>query len=160
SLIRSYGNAGSFLGSRDIDEFANVLNSRAPGSFEGKSFGPYAVRTLVGTGGMGEVYLAEDTRLGRRVALKVLVPTFRKDGRLRSRFRREAQSVSSLSHPHICTLFDVGEQDGIDFLVMEYLEGETLADRLQRGPLPLDQALRYAIEIADALDNAHRQSIT
>ena len=109
---------------------------------------------------MGDVYLAEDSRLGRKVALKVLSSASLNDSQFRARFLREARSVSRLSHPHICVLHDIGNQDGIDFLVMEYVEGETLADRLRRGPIPLDQALRYAIEIADALDTAHRQGIT
>jgi len=94
---------------------------------------------------MGDVYLAEDSRLGRKVALKVLSPALLNDSQFRARFLREARSVSRLSHPHICVLHDIGNQDGIDFLVMEYVEGETLADRLRRGPIPLDQALRYAI---------------
>jgi serine/threonine protein kinase len=108
---------------------------------------------------MGEVYRAKDTRLDRTVALKVLPQHLAADPDLRQRFEREARAVSSLNHPHICALFDVGRQDGTDFLVMEYLEGETLLDRLGRGPLPTEQVLRYGIEIADALDKAHRQGI-
>src|SRR4029450_661822 len=108
---------------------------------------------------MGEVYRARDTRLDRTVAIKVLPDHLAKDTELRERFESEARAVSSLNHPHICTLYDVGQQDGFDFLVMEYLEGETLAARLMRGPLPTDQALRCGIEIADALDKAHRRGI-
>jgi len=108
---------------------------------------------------MGEVYRAKDTRLDRTVALKVLPQHLTADPDLRQRFEREARAVSSLNHPHICALFDVGRQDSTDFLVMEYLEGETLAHRLSRGPLPTEQVLRYGIEIADALDKAHRQGI-
>jgi serine/threonine protein kinase/Tol biopolymer transport system component len=108
---------------------------------------------------MGEVYRSRDTRLDRVVAIKVLAAHLADRADLRERFEREARAVSSLNHPNICTLYDVGKQDGTHFLVMEYVEGETLADRLQRGPVPLDQALKYAVEIADALDKAHRQGI-
>ena len=125
----------------------------------GAQLGPYEVLAPLGAGGMGEVYRAKDTRLDRTVALKVLPQHLAADPDLRQRFEREARAVSSLNHPHICALFDVGQQDGTDFLVMEYLEGETLADRLSRGPLPTEQVLRYGIEIADALDKAHRQGI-
>ena len=104
---------------------------------------------------MGEVYKARDTRLDRIVAIKVLPEHLSSKPQLRERFEREARAVSSLNHPHICTLYDVGQQDGIDFLVMEYLEGETLAARLKKGPLPLGQVLTHAIEIAAALDQAH-----
>src|SRR5205823_11438896 len=109
---------------------------------------------------MGEVYLAEDSRLGRKVAIKLLQPELLRFWRSRERILREARSVSQLNHPHICTLHDIGEHEGIDFLVMEYLEGETLAARLGRGPMPIDQALKLAVEIADALDTAHRHHIT
>jgi len=125
----------------------------------GAKLGPYEVLAPLGAGGMGEVYRARDTRLDRTVALKVLPGHLAASPDLRQRFEREARAVSSLNHPHICSLFDVGQQDGTDYLVMEYLEGETLADRLGRGPLPTDQVLRYGIEIADALDKAHRQGI-
>jgi len=106
---------------------------------------------------MGEVYRALDTRLGRSVAIKVLPAHLSNDLDLRQRFLREARTISALQHPHICTLFDVGLQDGTDYLVMEYLEGESIAERLTRGPLPSDQALQRAIEVADALREAHRQ---
>ena len=109
---------------------------------------------------MGEVYRAKDTRLNRIVAIKVLPPHLADSPELRERFEREARTIASLNHPHICTLYDIGHQDGTDFLVMEYLEGETLAQRLVKGPLPLDQVLQYAIEIADALDKAHRKGVT
>ena len=106
------------------------------------------------------MYKARDTRLDRTVAIKVLPEHVASDPDLKQRFEREAKTISSLNHPHICTLYDIGSQDGIDFLVMEYLDGETLAQRLQKGALPLDQAFQVAIEIADALDKAHRQGIT
>jgi len=108
---------------------------------------------------MGEVYRARDTRLERTVAIKVLPAHLSSDPDRRERFDREARAISSLNHPHICTLHDVGHQDGTSYLVMEFLEGETLADRLHKGPLPIDVVLRYAIEIADALDAAHAAGI-
>jgi eukaryotic-like serine/threonine-protein kinase len=121
--------------------------------------GPYEIIAAVGAGGMGEVYRAKDTRLDRIVALKILPEHLSNKPHPRERFEREARTISSLSHPHICALYDIGQQHGIDYLVMEYLEGEILADRLNKGRLALDQALRYAIEIADALDSAHRRSV-
>ena len=152
----------------------------------GTRLGPYEIVSAIGAGGMGEVYEARDTRLDRTVAIKVLLAHVADDPDLRQRFEREAKTISSLNHPHICTLYDIGhappsgvgrggptseaasrgagvpasDEAGIDFLVMEYLEGETLAARLTKGPLPTDQVLRYATEIADALDKAHRKGIT
>jgi Tol biopolymer transport system component/predicted Ser/Thr protein kinase len=126
----------------------------------GKRLGPYEVLSAIGAGGMGEVYKARDTRLDRIVAIKVLPTHLADRAELRDRFDREAKTIASLNHPHICTLFDTGHQDEVDFLVMEYLEGETLAQRLQKGALPLEQVLQYAIEIADALDKAHRKGVT
>ena len=126
----------------------------------GTQLGPYEILSPIGAGGMGEVYKARDTRLDRTVAIKVLPEHVASDPDLKQRFEREAKTISSLNHPHICTLYDIGSQDGVDFLVMEYLEGDTLAQRLEKGALPLDQALTVAIEIADALDKAHRQGIT
>src|SRR6476661_8385325 len=125
----------------------------------GTCVGPYEVQALLGAGGMGEVYRARDTRLDRIVAIKVLSADRDKDLRARRRFEQEARAVSLLNHPNICTLFDIGEEDDTPFLVMEYLEGETLASRLINGPLPIDQVLRYAIEIVNALDHAHRRGI-
>jgi eukaryotic-like serine/threonine-protein kinase len=125
----------------------------------GTRLGPYEIVAPLGAGGMGEVYRALDTRLGRDVAIKVLPARFASDPALKERFQREARAVSSLSHPHICVLHDIGSEDGVDFLVMEYLEGETLEHRLQKGPLPGKQVLEYGIQICDALDKAHRQGI-
>jgi len=125
----------------------------------GTRLGPYEIQTAVGAGGMGEVYKARDTRLDRIVAIKVLPESLATDPQFRERFDREARAISQIDHPHICTLHDVGEQDGTAFLVMQYLEGETLADRLTKGALPLDQALAIAIDIADALTAAHRAGI-
>ena len=125
----------------------------------GTTLGPYQIDAPLGAGGMGEVYQATDTRLDRTVAIKVLPAHVADDPDLRQRFEREAKTISSLNHPHICTLYDIGREGDTDFLVMEYLEGETLAARLTTGPLPTDEVLRYAVEIADALDKAHRQGI-
>jgi eukaryotic-like serine/threonine-protein kinase len=125
----------------------------------GTRLGPYELVAPVGAGGMGEVYRAKDTRLDRTVAVKVLPPHLSSSAESRQRFEREAKTISQLSHPHICALYDVGNQDGVEFLVMEYLEGETLSDRLLKGPLAFEQVLRFGIEIADALDKAHRQGI-
>ncbi len=125
----------------------------------GTQLGPYEILAPLGAGGMGEVYKARDTRLDRTVAIKVLPQHLSASSEVRQRFEQEAKTISSLSHPHICALYDVGNQDGVEYLVMEYLEGETLADRLGRGPLPSEQVLRYGIEMADALDKAHRQGI-
>ena len=125
----------------------------------GTKLGPYEILGPLGAGGMGEVYRARDTRLDRTVAVKVLPGHLSENPNLRQRFEREARAVSSLNHPHICTLHDIGSQDGIDFLVMEYLEGETLAERLRRGPMPIEELLRVGIQIADGLDRAHRQGV-
>jgi Tol biopolymer transport system component/predicted Ser/Thr protein kinase len=125
----------------------------------GDQLGPYQILSLVGSGGMGEVYRAVDSRLERPVAIKVLPHAHTRDSNARQRLAREARLVAGLSHPHICRLFDVGQHDGADFLVMEYLEGETLASRLTRGPLPMEQAIRYGIEMAGALAAAHAAGI-
>jgi eukaryotic-like serine/threonine-protein kinase len=125
----------------------------------GTRLGPYEIIALIGRGGMGEVYRARDTRLDRMVAIKVLPPGLSGEGRRRERLEREARAISSLNHPRICTLYDVGRHESIEYLVMELLEGQTLAERLLKGRLPLDQALAYAIQIADALEYAHRHGI-
>ena len=125
----------------------------------GTKLGPYEIQSPLGAGGMGEVYRARDTRLGRDVAIKVLPAHLSSNPDLRQRMEREARSISSLNHPNICTLHDIGSQDGADFLVMEHLEGETLADRLHRGAMPIEEALQTAIKIADALDKAHARGI-
>lgn len=125
----------------------------------GTRLGPYEITALIGSGGMGEVYKAFDTRLERTVAIKILSSSLTRDSNARQRFAREARVIAALNHPHICSLFDIGQHEGADFLVMEYLDGETLADRLVRGRLPLDQALRYAIEMAGALAAAHEAGI-
>src|SRR6516165_2046778 len=122
----------------------------------GTKLGPYDILSPLGAGGFGEVYKARDTRLDRTVAIKILPSA---DPELKARFEREAKAIAALTHPHICTLYDVGHQDGTDYLVMEYLEGETLDKKIARGPIKIDEALKIAIEIADALDKAHRGGI-
>jgi eukaryotic-like serine/threonine-protein kinase len=130
------------------------------GLTSGTKLGPYEIVSPLGAGGMGEVYRARDTRLERDVAVKVLPANLSSDPSLRQRLEREAKAVSKLSHPHICTLHDIGHQEGVDFIVMELVEGETLEHRLIRGPLPPEQAVRYAAQIADALAKAHKLGIT
>jgi len=125
----------------------------------GAKLGPYEIKHQLGAGGMGEVYLARDSRLGRDVAIKVLPSHLAATPDARARFEREARAISALNHPNICTLHDVGHQDGVDFLVMEHLEGESLAARLVTGALPMDEVLRVGTQIADALDKAHRQGL-
>ncbi|HXH91131.1 MAG TPA: protein kinase [Thermoanaerobaculia bacterium] len=125
----------------------------------GSRLGPYEMVALIGAGGMGEVYKARDTRLDRSVAIKVLPSAFAGNAQLKLRFEREAKTISQLTHPHICTLYDVGNDQGVEYLVMELLDGETLADRIARGPLPMRDVLRYGGEIAEALDRAHRAGV-
>src|SRR6516225_7718713 len=123
----------------------------------GQTLGPYEIVSRLGAGGMGEVYPAKDKRLDRIVAIKVLPQGVSDVGK--QRFDREAKTISSLNHPHICTLHDIGSQDGVDYLVMECVEGETLARRLEKGPLALEQVLKLGAQIADALDKAHRAGV-
>src|SRR3974377_643537 len=125
----------------------------------GTKLGPYQIQSPLGAGGMGEVYRARDTRLERTVAIKILPEQLSKDPLRKQRFEREAKTISSLNHPNICTLHDIGSQDGVDYLVMECVEGETLTKRLEKGPLPQEQVLKYGAQIADALDKAHRAGI-
>ena len=125
----------------------------------GTLLGPYEIVSLVGSGGMGEVYRARDTRLSRTVAVKTLTTQVAHRPDLKARFEREAKTLATLSHPHICSVFDVGQQDGVDYLVMEFLDGHTLAHRLRDSALPLNETLKIAIQLADALDKAHRQNI-
>ncbi len=122
----------------------------------GTTLGPYQIDAPLGAGGMGEVYKATDTRLDRTVAIKVLPEHVAADPDLKQRFEREARTVAALNHPHICTLHDIGNQDGVDFLVMEYLEGETLMDRLARGPLPVTEAIPLALTLVATLEALHQ----
>src|SRR6266436_4441737 len=125
----------------------------------GTKLGPYEIVSALGAGGMGEVYKARDTRLNRTVAIKVLPAELSGNSDLRQRFEREARAISSLNHPNICTLYDIGHERGVEFLVMEFLKGETLAIRLMRGPLPAEQVLKYAVEICEGLEKAHRTGV-
>jgi Tol biopolymer transport system component/predicted Ser/Thr protein kinase len=160
SLLAQERGAEGFLEVPALKIPSSMLKQDPSQSLCGRQLGSYKVLSLLGAGGMGEVYRAHDTRLNRDVAIKVLPAHLADKAELRERFEREARTIASLNHPHICTLYDIGHQDGTDFLVMEHLEGETLAQRLLKGPLPLEQVLQYAIEIADALDKAHRKGIT
>src|SRR5215470_12519616 len=125
----------------------------------GTRLGPYEIQSPLGAGGMGEVYRARDTRLDRSVAIKILPEHLSGSREARQRFDREARAVSSLSHPNICHLYDVGQQDGTSYLVMECLEGETLADRLRKGPLALPQVFKIGAEICEGLKKAHRTGV-
>src|SRR5271157_1922993 len=127
--------------------------------FPGAHLGPYEITGPLGSGGMGEVYRARDTRLERTVAIKILPRELSNDPIRKQRFEREAKTISGLNHPNICVLYDVGSQDGVDYLVMECVEGETLAKRLEKGPLALEQVLKIGAQIAEALDKAHRNGI-
>src|SRR6516164_6364295 len=160
SLLAEEKGLGAFLEAPGLAEAAKLLVEDRGRSWVGRQIGSYQILSFLDAGGMGEVYRARDTRLNRVVAIKVLPIHLADKPELRERFEREARTIASLNHPHICVLHDIGHQDGIDYLVMEYLEGETLARRLLKGPLPLEQVFQYAIEIADALDNAHRKGIT
>src|SRR5436305_14796990 len=125
----------------------------------GTRHGRYEMQSPIGAGGMGEVYRALDTRLHRIVAIKILSSHLSENPEAKERFDREARTISSLNHPNICTLYDVGHQNGVDYLVMEYLEGETFASRLDKGALPPDQVLKYGIEICEGLEAAHRTGV-
>src|SRR6266571_9249084 len=125
----------------------------------GTKLGPYEIQSPLGAGGMGEVYRALDTRLDRAIAIKILPDHLSQNHEAQQRFEREARAISSLNHPNICTLHDVGHEDGIDYLVMEFLEGETLADRLAKGPLPVAQILKYGTDICEGLERAHRSGV-
>jgi len=150
----------SFLESPAIAHVTPDQNTVVSANWKpGMKLGPYEIQSLLGAGGMGEVYRARDTRLDRTVALKVLPALLSSDPARKQRFEREARAIAALQHPNICTLHDVGQQQGIDYLVMEYLEGETLAERLTKGPLPPEQFLRFGVETTDALDIAHRRGI-
>jgi len=144
---------------QEAEGVSDPFRIRAARLPSGSRLGPYRIETLLGAGGMGEVYKARDTRLNRWVALKVLPAHVSTDPGFRARFDREARAIAALNHPHICTLHDVGHQDGIDFLVMEFLGGETLAARLAKASMPIDEALDIAVDVAHALDKAHREEI-
>src|SRR3954465_8168128 len=138
---------------------AAIYNSVSMHVQQCSRWGPYEILDKLGAGGMGEVYLARDTRLGRTVAIKVVAAALATSPEARRRFEQEARAVAALNHPHICVLYDVGREGAVDFLVMEYLEGRTLAARLARGPLGIDEALSCAIDVAQALAVAHRERV-
>src|SRR5499433_1219131 len=125
----------------------------------GTKLGPYEIQSPLGAGGMGEVYRARDTRLDRTVAIKVLVSQLSSSPELKQRFEREAKAISALNHPYICSLYDIGSQDGTEYMVMEFLDGETLAERLRHGVLPLELTLKIGMEVSEALEVAHRAGI-
>jgi serine/threonine protein kinase len=125
----------------------------------GTRLGPYEIQSPLGAGGMGEVYRARDVRLARDVAIKILPAHLSSNAEAKRRFALEAKAISGLNHPNICTLYDVGHQGELDFIVMEYLAGETLETRLNKGPLSLEQVLDYGSQIAQGLDKAHRSGI-
>jgi eukaryotic-like serine/threonine-protein kinase len=162
SLLAAHADASGFLSRAGHMPFGPTTERRAaasPALQPRERLGAFVIERFVGAGGMGEVYKARDTRLDRTVAIKLLRSHLASDPVLRQRFEREARAISSLDHPYICALYDVGRHENIDYLVMQYLDGETLAARLARGPLPLDRALKHSIEIADAVDGAHRQGV-
>jgi tetratricopeptide (TPR) repeat protein/predicted Ser/Thr protein kinase len=161
SLLAAHDQAdGSFMERPGIEAMRSAQSGASNEALKsGATLGPYHILGALGAGGMGDVYRARDTRLDRIVAIKVLSTHLADRPELRERFEREARTIASLNHSHICTLHDIGQQDGIDYLVMEYVEGETLAQRLRKGPLPLEQVLELGIEIADALDAAHAKGV-
>lgn len=164
SLLEYHARAGDFIETPAGDgRLATAVRqleaSSIPGRFVGRVFGSYEVKALIAAGGMGEVYRAVDPRLNRTVAIKTLHEHLSNDPQRIERFKREARIISSLNHPHICTLHDIGMQDNIQYLVMEHIEGETLEKRLGRGALPLARAIEYSIQIVDALDRAHRLGV-
>ena len=158
SLLAYDSQAKRFINQPALQMTAEKLASEPP-SLVGRKVGPYQIQGVLGAGGMGEVYKARDTRLNRAVAIKVLPRYLSERADLRQRFEREARVIASLNHPNICALHDIGREEGVDFLVMEYVEGETLSKRLRKGPLPTEQLLRTAVEIATALDQAHRHGM-
>src|SRR5215510_11656342 len=158
SLLAYDRQAKQFINQPALQATAVKLSNEPP-SLIGRKLGPYQIQVALGAGGMGEVYKARDTRLNRTVAIKVLPRYLSERADLRQRFEREARAIAGLNHPNICALHDVGREEGIDFLVMEYVEGETLSKRLRKGHLPTEQLLRTAVEIATALDQVHRRGV-
>jgi serine/threonine protein kinase len=160
SLLNHQEQAEQFIESSAFELTAKSLAKDSPaGYLVGQNVGHYAVLSLIGAGGMGEVHRAKDTRLNRTVAIKVLSLQVANPPDQKQRLQREAKAIAALNHPHICVLHDIGQHEGADYLVMECLEGETLAQRLTKGALGLDHVLRYAIQIADAMDKAHRHGV-
>jgi eukaryotic-like serine/threonine-protein kinase len=158
-LLAYAGRADAFMAAPALDIAARALAARRAHRLEGRRLGAYEVLDLIGHGGMGEVYRALDTRLGRTVAIKILPEHLSTNAQARDRFEREARTTSALNHPHICSIYDVGEQDGVSYLVMEFIEGQTLAELLSNGPLPFEQASAFAVQMASALAAAHSRGI-
>jgi serine/threonine protein kinase len=160
SLLSSHDSAGSFLETPPLALASEAIAAERASFLIGRRLSSFEIVSFVGSGGMGEVYRARDIRLDRTVAIKFLPPDFSCKPEWRQRLEQEALAISRLNHPNICTLYDIGRYEGADYLVLEYLEGETLERRLSRGRLPVEEALRYGVQIADALSAAHRQRIT
>jgi serine/threonine-protein kinase len=154
-LLALAGRANRFMEAPALNIAARTLTLPSGRSLEGRQLGAYEILNKIGRGGMGEVYRARDTRLGRIVALKILPEHLSQDEQSRERFEREARTTSALNHPHICSVYDVGHQDGISYLIMEFIEGQTLAGLLSKGPLPFEQATAAAVQIASAMAAAN-----
>lgn len=160
SLLALEDAAEPFMESPALEISARSLTEDSSRSFVGRTLGHYEVQSLLGTGGMGEVYLARDPRLDRQVALKILPPALALDADRLRRFTREAKAASALNHPNVATIHDIGEHEGVRFIVMEYVEGQTLAEKTRGRPLAPVEILEIASQIADALDAAHAKGIT
>ncbi len=158
TLLAMHEKAGEFLARPALEEVARQIPEEPP-SLVGRQLGPYQILGLLGSGGMGEVYRARDNRLNRTVAIKVIPKHLSERKDLRQRFEREARAIAGLNHPNICAVYDIGSHEGVDFLVMEHLEGERLSERLKKGPLPFKQLLQVAMEITSALEQAHRRGV-
>jgi len=159
ALLAADERAHSFTEAFALEAEAELMTNHQPGLSPGQAIGPYTIVTLLGAGGMGEVYAGEDPRLKRKVAIKLLPAHFSSDPGMRIRFEREALTISALSHPNICSIFDIGHQKGMDYLVMEYIEGKTLAALIQNGPMPVKLLLNLGVGIADGLAAAHAAGI-
>ena len=159
SLLASHNEASDFIGTPAMAVAAELLVDNETDEFIGKTVGRYSVQSLIGVGGMGRVYLAQDLELGRRVALKVLLKGFTHDETQLRRFRQEARAASALNHPNILTVHEIGEVDGTNFIATEYVEGDTVRDRLHSSPIGLTDSIDIAIQIADALAAAHSAGI-
>src|SRR6266576_5656296 len=159
SFIISHEQAGGFIESPAVEFMANSLEDEAD-SLAGQSFGPYQIKSRIGTGGMGEVYLAQDSRLGRKVALKMLPDYFTRDDDRVRRFQQEARAASALNHPNILTIYEIGEIGSRHFIATEFIEGETLRQRMASSPMKIGDALDVATQVAWALSAAHQAGIT
>jgi len=158
TLLAMHEKAGEFLDRPAIEAVARQVSEEPP-SLLGRQLGPYQILGVLGAGGMGEVYKAKDSRLDRTVAIKIISKHLSERKDLRQRFEREARALAGLNHPHICAVYDIGSQEGVDFLVMEFLEGERLSERLKKGLLPINEVLQVAVEICGALEQAHRRGV-